>query len=84
MAGANIRIRRRGRNGTIGSFRYVYIDAIFTPPFYRSRLIGIFLAILEMIKGRELWLEQPEPFGEIWLSLRVEESPDSEPDAQRG
>ena len=47
--------------------------AIFTPPFYRSRLIGIFLAILEMIKGRELWLKQPEPFGEIWLSLRIEE-----------
>lgn len=48
--------------------------AIFTPPFDRSRLIGIFLAILEMIKGRELWLEQPEPFGEIWLSLRIDEA----------
>jgi segregation and condensation protein A len=43
---------------------------IFTPPFYRSRLIGIFLAILELIKGRELWLDQPEPFGEIWIALR--------------
>lgn len=42
---------------------------LFTPPFHRARLIGIFLAILELIKGRELWLEQPVPFGEIWLAL---------------
>ncbi len=45
---------------------------LFTPPYYRSRLIGIFLAILELIKGRELCLEQPVPFGEIWISLRDE------------
>ena len=45
---------------------------LLTPPIYRSRLIGIFLAILELIKNRELWLEQPEPFGEIWISLRDE------------
>ncbi len=46
---------------------------IFTPPFYRARLIGIFLSILELIKGRELCLDQPEPFGEIVLSLRIDE-----------
>lgn len=47
---------------------------LFTPPFYRARLIGLFLAILELIKGRELLLDQPEPFGEIWLSLHEENS----------
>jgi segregation and condensation protein A len=46
------------------------LTRLFTPPYYRARLIGLFLAILEMIKGRAIWLEQPEPFGEIWLSLR--------------
>jgi segregation and condensation protein A len=46
------------------------LKMVFTPPYLRSRFIGMFLAILEMIKGQELWLEQPEPFGEIWLSLR--------------
>jgi segregation and condensation protein A len=48
------------------------LTLLFTPPYHRARFIGIFLAILEMIKGRELLLEQPEPFGEIWLSLRDE------------
>jgi segregation and condensation protein A len=45
---------------------------IFTPPFYRARLIGIFLAILELIKEREICLDQSEPFGEIVMSLRIE------------
>jgi len=48
----------------------VTLRQLFTPPYHRGRFIGIFLAILEMIKERELWLEQPEPFGEIWLSAR--------------
>jgi segregation and condensation protein A len=41
---------------------------LFTPPYQKARLIGLFLAVLELIKGREVWLEQPEPFGEIWLT----------------
>ena len=48
------------------------LTLLFTPPYHRSRFIGMLLAILEMIKEREVWLEQPEPFGEIWLSLRNE------------
>jgi segregation and condensation protein A len=39
----------------------------FTPPYSRIKLIGIFLAVLELIKRGELRLEQPEPFGEIVL-----------------
>ncbi|MCE9534587.1 MAG: segregation/condensation protein A [Planctomycetes bacterium] len=49
--------------------------AVFTPPYHRSRLISIFLAILEMIKGNEIHLDQAEPFGEIWLSLRMDSEP---------
>ncbi len=44
---------------------------VFTPPWTRSKLIGLFLAILELIKRREIALEQAEPFGEIWLLADV-------------
>jgi segregation and condensation protein A len=40
---------------------------LFTPPYHRSRLVGLFLAVLELIKRRAVELEQPEVFGEIWL-----------------
>ena len=37
------------------------------PAAHQPRLIGLFLAVLELIKRTEVWLEQPEPFGDIWL-----------------
>lgn len=40
---------------------------LFTPPFTRGRLLGLFLATLELIKARQVVAEQPEPFGEIVL-----------------
>ena len=40
-------------------------SAIFTPPYSRARLVGLFLALLELIKARSIGAEQPEPFGEI-------------------
>jgi segregation and condensation protein A len=43
---------------------------LFTPPHTRSRLVGLFLALLELIKGKRLAAEQPEPFGVIRLSLQ--------------
>ena len=43
--------------------------ALFTPPYNRGRLVGLFLAMLELIKGRRVAAEQPEPFAEIALSL---------------
>jgi segregation and condensation protein A len=45
---------------------------MFEPPYERSRLIGLFLAVLELIKLRQLNLEQGELFGEIWLVLPEE------------
>jgi segregation and condensation protein A len=44
-------------------------DEVFTPPRTRGRLLGMFLAVLELIKGKRIQLEQPGPFGVIWLSL---------------
>jgi len=42
--------------------------ALFTPPHHRGRLVGLFLAVLELIKGRHIAAEQQEDFGVIWLS----------------
>jgi segregation and condensation protein A len=42
---------------------------LFTPPHTRGRLLGIFLAILELIKGRKIQAEQTEAFGEVWIVL---------------
>jgi segregation and condensation protein A len=52
------RVRAEGR---------VAFRAVFTPPYHKARLIGIFLAILELVRQRGVGLEQPEPGGEIWL-----------------
>lgn len=52
------RVRREGRL----AFRLA-----FTPPYHKARLIGFFLAILELIRHHGIGLEQPEVEGEIWL-----------------
>lgn len=48
--------------------RLAFAEA-FAPPHTRGRLIGLFLALLELIKARQVVAEQAELFGEIWLSL---------------
>jgi segregation and condensation protein A len=53
-------LRERGRV----SFR-----ELFAPPLNRGRLLGLFLALLELIKALRVDAEQLEPFGEIWLQL---------------
>ena len=40
---------------------------IYTPPHTRGRLLGLFLATLELIKGLQISVEQPDSFGELWL-----------------
>jgi segregation and condensation protein A len=42
---------------------------LFTPPFTRGRLVGLFLALLELIKGRQILAEQPAPFSDVRLRL---------------
>ena len=46
--------------------RLPFRDA-FPPPYFKARLIGIFLAVLELIRHWALGLEQPEPDGDIFL-----------------
>jgi segregation and condensation protein A len=43
--------------------------SFFTPPYNRSRLVGLFLALLELIRARQIWVDQAIPFGGIALSL---------------
>jgi len=48
-------------------------EQLFTPPFSKSRLIGVFLALLELIKLKKIQVEQPEPFGQIMVKLLAED-----------
>lgn len=59
------RLKRDGR---------VEFRDLFEPPYYRVRLVGLFLAVLELIKNRAITLEQAEPFGDIWLSPLAEKA----------
>jgi segregation and condensation protein A len=60
------RVRAEGR---------VRFREVFTPPYYKARLIGIFLAILEVVRNHGIGLDQPDgEGGEIWL-VKVEEPP---------
>ena len=55
-------VRSRLYGGRRISFR-----GLFEPPYTRPRLIGIFLAVLELIKLQEIVLDQLREFGEIWV-----------------
>lgn len=52
------RVRAAGR---------VAFREVFGPPYNKPRLIGLFLAVLELVRNHGLGLEQPDPGGEIWL-----------------
>jgi segregation and condensation protein A len=56
---------------------------LFTPPYYRARLVGLFLAVLELIRRFEAALEQDGIFGEIYVSPAAPPSASSpsEPEA---
>src|SRR5262249_39095131 len=53
----------------------VAFTELFTAPQTRGRLLGLFLATLELIKTRRVVVEQREPFGEIWVYPRPPEPP---------
>jgi segregation and condensation protein A len=58
------RVRSEGR---------VRFRDIFTPPYFKARLIGIFLAVLEVVRNHGVGLEQPDgEGGEIWLVRAAE------------
>jgi segregation and condensation protein A len=51
----------------------IRFSSIFPPPHYRSRLVGLFLALLELVRTCRIQVEQPEVFGEIELRLSTPE-----------
>jgi segregation and condensation protein A len=52
------RVRREGR---------VEFAAFFDSAVHKSTMVGMFLAVLELIRHQHLQAAQPELFGEIWL-----------------
>jgi segregation and condensation protein A len=58
--------------GRIPEGRSLPFSALFTPPHSRARLVGLFLAVLELIKRQTLAAVQPEPFTEIQLTRLAE------------
>jgi segregation and condensation protein A len=46
------------------------LSALFAPGMHKSTLVGIFLAVLELVRHRHVRVNQNELFGEIWLVAR--------------
>ncbi|MEQ8790880.1 MAG: segregation/condensation protein A [Pirellulaceae bacterium] len=40
---------------------------MFSPGMHKSAMIGVFLAILELVRHHNVFAEQTEPHGEIWI-----------------
>jgi segregation and condensation protein A len=47
---------------------------LFQPSMHKSTLIGIFLAILELVRHAHIRVDQNSVFGEIWIVLNTESS----------
>ncbi len=56
----------------------VAFTALFDNASRRSRIIGIFLAILELLRHHSFRAEQSAEFGEIWLLPPAEAAPDQQ------
>jgi segregation and condensation protein A len=52
------RLRRDGR---------VAFTQFFERTVHKSKLVGMFLAVLELVRHQHACADQPELFGEIWL-----------------
>src|SRR5262249_13788085 len=50
-------------------------SSLFAPPHERGRIVGILLALLELVKGQQIAAEQAQMLGEIWLSLPTRSVP---------
>lgn len=53
---------------------------LFTPPYQRGRLVGLFLAILELVKSRQIAAEQGDNFADIRMVRRTDPHPSSPED----
>ena len=60
--------------------RILFTD-FFEPGMHRSRMVGLFLAVLELIRHHHAAVEQDELFGEIWVLAPQSETAVSTDDA---
>ncbi|HLA83264.1 MAG TPA: segregation/condensation protein A [Thermoguttaceae bacterium] len=51
---------------------HVSLAELFEPGMHKSTMIGIFLAVLELVNYEQVRVEQNELFGEIWLLPRTD------------
>jgi segregation and condensation protein A len=58
MARIEARIAAEGR---------LLFTTLFEPGMHRSRMVGLFLALLELVRHRRARCEQVDLFGEIWV-----------------
>lgn len=61
------RIRSR-----LGEQQRLPVGDLFRPGMHKSTLVGIVLAILELVRDRTVHAEQSALFGEIWLTPSIE------------
>jgi segregation and condensation protein A len=54
----------------LGQRGRIAFGSLFEPGIAKSRLIGIFLAVLELVRHHQARVEQNDLFGEIWLAGR--------------
>lgn len=58
------------------------LTELFTPPHTRGRLLGLFLATLELIKGKRVLVEQSEAFAELYVYPAPPDPAPPEPDVK--
>src|SRR5262249_25037068 len=55
--------------GRLSGAERLPLSRLFRPPHTRSRLVGYFLAILELTRRFTILAEQDELFGDLWVWL---------------
>ncbi len=60
----------------------VRFTSLFEQETIRSRIVGLFLAVLELIRHHRFRAEQPEEYGEIFIRPPLEESNDPQREQQ--
>jgi segregation and condensation protein A len=61
--------------------RRMRFGELFTSGMHKSQLVGIFLAVLELMRHQMVVAEQEELFGEIWITARPSAPGEIDPDA---
>jgi len=52
----------------------IALHSFFKAPMHKSSIVGIILAVLELVRHHAVYVEQREDFGDIWISPGAEET----------